>query len=350
MTDTSDADLGRDLADHLRSRADAAEPSADPGPRIMAQARRQRARRRRSVTVLISAVVLVLAVVGGVVFTATRSTSSDVVTVGEAVVGTTPARLYRASGSLLESPTEPLRLCLAGGVETKDLRPSDTAGVPRCGTNVPLHGVDLATVAGITTKTWQDQTFSTSSVVVIGTWDGVALTATAPVVPGADPIPPSPTPDTTIPCTEPSTGWPAMPPDVNAYTTAIGQLDAYGQAHPDFAGSWVAGPDQSVMVEAFTGDLATHQAELSAIYPRVCVVPGTRTMASLRQIQQDLFDDGLPSGNRIFGSGIGLDEDRAAGPFVVSISMLIDDPDVRAWLHDRFGDAVRIDSAPLRPA
>jgi hypothetical protein len=79
-----------------------------------------------------------------------------------------------------------------------------------------------------------------------------------------------------------------MPPDVNAYTTALGQLDAYGQAHPDFAGSWVGGPDQSVMVEAFTGELATHQAELSAIYPRVCVTQGTRTMTALRSVQAQL--------------------------------------------------------------
>jgi hypothetical protein len=347
-TDT-DTDLGRDLTEHLRGRAEAARPSADPGPSIMAFAGRRRARRRRSVSTLVS-VVVVVAVIGGVAMSRARFDSTDVVTTSEGATGPAPFRLYRATGSLLQSTTEPLRLCLAGGLESSDLRPSDTAGVPRCGTNVLLPGVDLTAIPGVETKTWEGQTFTTSTVTVVGTWDGTSLTPTEPVRPGVEePSPVRPTPDFSVPCPEPANGWPPMPPDVNAYTTALGQLDAYGESHPDFAGQWV-GPDQETRVLAFTGDLATHQAELAAIYPRVCVIRGSRTMSSLKQIQQQLAAEGLPDGNRVMWSGIGLDEDRAAGPMVVTIGVLIDDPDVRAWLHDRYGDAVHIDAAPIHPA
>ena len=89
MTDAPE----RDLAQHLRARAGDADPTTEPGPRIMAEAARLRTRRRRSITAVVG-VVLVLAVAGGVVFAQRSSTtSSDVVTVGEGVTGPAGARV-----------------------------------------------------------------------------------------------------------------------------------------------------------------------------------------------------------------------------------------------------------------
>jgi hypothetical protein len=139
--------------------------------------------------------------------------------------------------------------------------------------------------------------------------------------------------------------------NVDAYTKALGDLDAYGTAHPDtFAGSWTGSNQDMVMVEAFTDDPANHEAALQAIYSRVCVVRGVRTQASLRAAAAALMTVTLPNGSMVLASGIRLDPDHAAGPMVLSVTLTVDDPDVRAWLHDRYGDAVKIEGGLIHAA
>jgi len=334
-------DLEAELTDRLRTRADSVEPRPDPGPEIDHAVTHLRVRRRRRVT---GAILVALAVVAGsavvVVQRTDRPSSTAVVSAGGPTLPP-ETRQYRASGQVLAVAGQPLKLCVAGGPETADLRPSDVLGIPRCSFGVPLVGVTLDSAPGV--RTVEGQTFS-DAVTVVGTWDGTTLAATEPVTPGAAPGNGYLTPTFPLPCAVPPGGWPPLPANVDAYTAAIGALDAYGTTHADtFAGSWSGSNQDMVMVEAFTDDPANHEAALRAIYSRVCVVRGVRTQASLRAAQANLSTAVLPNGSTVLGSGIGMDPDEAAGPMVVSVTLTVDDPDVRAWLHDRFGDAVRVE-------
>jgi len=58
----------------------------------------------------------------------------------------------------------------------------------------------------------------------------------------------------------------------------------------------------------------------------------------------------MPNGNRVLTSGTELASDRASGPFVLRVTLVVDDPDVSAWLQTQYNGAVAVDGAILEPA
>jgi len=256
---------------------------------------------------------------------------------------------YKGSGVLAVGSDGSTLLCQQSTL-LDDLTSDTTPKAPDCDRfSIPIRGVDVASVPSL--QNVGGQSFTSSAVTVTGTWDGTALSATGPVTVAASaPSSPPPSPNLSVPCQAPPTGWPAMPTTLAGYTAAIQALKAYEASHSDtFAGAW-AGPDQLTMVEAFTDAPGTHESDLQAIYPRVCVIRGIRTEASLKAIQSELSAGPMPNGNRLITSASELAEDTATGPYVLRVTLLVDDPDVRAWLQDRYGGSVEVDSGILRPA
>ena len=263
-------------------------------------------------------------------------------------------RVYVATGVLVESADGSVALCQPS-FALADIAVVGTATTisppPGCDRlSIPVHGINVEALPAMVTS--GDQTYTESVVTVTGTWNGTTLTSTGPVTgPNEQPVlTPEPDPDFSVPCTEPPTGWPPMASTLADYTAGIQGLKAYEADHADtFAGSW-SGPDQETLVEAFTDDPSNHQADLAAIYPRVCVIRGARTLASLEAIRADLTAGKMPNGNRVLTSATELASDRASGPFVLRVTLVVDDPDVSAWLQSQYNGAVAVDGAILEPA
>ncbi len=317
----------------------------DSGVEIATKETTRRAQhRRRVVAGVVAATCAVVAMV--VVFNSRSTSRSDSVVAAQ---GATTDRLYKASGILATAPDGSALLCQTSALLDDMARsPSSTTPTPpACDRlSIPVVGVDVSALPGV--QTVGDQTFTASVVTVTGTWNGTALTATGPVTGPQEQRAPQATSDFSVPCADPPSGWPAMPTTLTGYTTAMQDLKAYEANHADtFAGSW-SGPDQQTMVEAFTDDPASHTSELQAIYPRVCIIQGTRTLASLEAIRTDLTAGKMPNGNRAITSSTALAEDRT-GPYVLRVTLLVDDPDVRAWLESRYLGAVVVDAGVLEP-
>jgi hypothetical protein len=97
-----------------------------------------------------------------------------------------------------------------------------------------------------------------------------------------------------MPCDEPAGGWVSPDP---ARTTDDDRVAAMRVAEdaPDSAGFWIdeGGGEGgvTVIVAAFTGDPAAHEADLRAAWGGpICLVRHDRTQAELSRIQRELSD------------------------------------------------------------
>ena len=115
------------------------------------------------------------------------------------------------------------------------------------------------------------------------------------------------------------------------------EVRRYADAHPEsYAGSWLAWSSLApTLVVAFTRDLHAHRARLSAEGVRVVRRP--RPLSLLAAVAGALIDERLPRD----AERVHIEVDEQAN--VVEIEAIgTDEPATRDWLHQHYGDAVRL--------
>ena len=237
---------------------------------------------------------------------------------------------YATDGTVLESPDHGPELCFA----VADSYPPQCSGIPLVGWDWEL----VETEQSASGTTWGE--FH-----VVGTYDGAALTVveTGPIDPSSDDRI-----DFTPPCPEPDGGWVAT----DAGRTGDEDLQAVmaaAEAEPDSAGFWIDytvepsegphGPDDIVVVAAFTGDLERHEPALRVLWGGpLCVTQLDRTSRELDRIQAELGGDvGEELGLQVIWSGGNVVEN------VVEVGVIVADEHNRIAIEERYGaGAVRL--------
>jgi len=134
-------------------------------------------------------------------------------------------------------------------------------------------------------------------------------------------------PDFSVPCAEPSSGWPARRAEWPGQQIAA--LDGY-------AGAWVD-ESQQVMTVKFVGELDAAEVAVRRYYPdALCIVAAERTETELTAIQRQLM---ALSSVRVLSSNVVVD---ATGEWVEA-TIVAPNPALQASLAAQFGEsAVRI--------
>ncbi|SDT68512.1 hypothetical protein [Jiangella sp. DSM 45060] len=160
---------------------------------------------------------------------------------------------------------------------------------PGCGGGFELRGWSWEDVRGEESSdgvTWGDYHIK-------GTWDGTALTLTAPPEP---PPPSGPREDLSqrfdTPCPTPPGGW-AILDGALTHATDFQRAHAYALAAPGYVDSWLdrhvapearsaTAPAEVIVNFRFTGDLATHEAALRSLYGgAICVSQAERSQQEM---------------------------------------------------------------------
>lgn len=240
-------------------------------------------------------------------------------------------RRYEADGTVLEAADHGPELCLGGVAESYP---------PQC-SGVPLTSWDWANVEGeesASGTTWGE--FH-----VVGTYDGstFAVESAGPFVP-----PDTGSVDFTPPCPEPAGGWVAADPGRTSEDDRNAVMHA-AEAEDDSAGFWIDytveptegpfGPDDIVVVAAFTGDLERHESDLRALWGGpLCVTQLERTSRELNRIQSELGGEvGAELGLEVLWSGGNVVEN------LVEVGVVVADEDDGIAVEERYGaGAVRL--------
>jgi hypothetical protein len=220
-------------------------------------------------------------------------------------------------------------LCLGGGLDSLP---------PQCG-DVPISNWDWDQVDGeerLSGVTWGEYH-------VVGTYDGSTFTVLdvgSPQASAEEPGDPF-----AAPCPEPDGGWFAPDPS----RTTDGDLTAayqFSEGQPDSAGSWIDytvepsegpyGPNDIVLVAAFTGDLDRHRSELAGVWGGpLCVTQHERTQAELLRIQRELSDRGTDEfGLVVLSSGIDVTINA------IEVSVIMVDDETRSAVDAVYGEGV----------
>ena len=163
---------------------------------------------------------------------------------------------------------------------------------------------------------------------LIGTFDGKRLTLTEPAKIADPAATPPATPHLTSPCHEPSGGWRPVDPD-KAGQGALETAIALASTSADFAGAWIDA-ENSVLNVRYTGDPATHEAELRRVWGgALCLLPARRTEADLRAVQEELIRE--PG---VHSSGVDVAANR------VDVGVWVADVTRQADLDNRYGPGV----------
>ena len=182
---------------------------------------------------------------------------------------------------------------------------------------------------------------------VAGTYDGESFTLTAPPE-----LPEATTQmqsvDFTSPCVEPPGGWSVIDGTKATHDALDATLQA-AQVEDDFAGAWIDqrddpgtnDPTRLVLNLRFTGDLERHEREVRQTWGgALCVTLAERTLAELREIQQEVHDRHQPLSSSV-------DEVRN----LVEVGVVLDrDGDLQRELDDRYGEGVVEVESVLKPA
>ncbi len=185
-------------------------------------------------------------------------------------------QLWTGTATLLQTPDGVLTLC--GGAILESLPPAGCGGAR-------VHGLDPMTVEGAVR--YPNGTVTTSSVRLVGTWDGSALTPTRPPEPAERPAgqPPLDVPGPS--CPEPGGGWPFDRTDRAGWD----RVQAYAHGQPD-AGTPRVDDSQRILTVPFTGDLDRHRAAIARLYDGpVCVERVARSARDLRAVFDRAQDD-----------------------------------------------------------
>jgi hypothetical protein len=244
-----------------------------------------------------------------------------------------PAQLYEANTTILESREHGPELCLGG---VADSLPPQCGGVP-----IANWGWDMVdgeeSASGTTWGTFH----------VVGTYDGSTFTVSDA---GPYEMPPSDSPDFTAPCPEPAGGWVAPDPD-RATDDDMRAAARAAEDEPDSAGVWIdyvgepptdevpVAPGGVILVAAFTGNLERHEAELHEVWGGpLCVTQHERTLRDLMRIQAELGSE--------IGVELGLQGTWSAVDVVqneVEFGVVVADDEMRAAIDARYGaGAVRL--------
>ncbi|HEX6400167.1 MAG TPA: hypothetical protein VF108_06830 [Actinomycetota bacterium] len=242
---------------------------------------------------------------------------------------------YEADATVLDAGSGP-ELCLGAVADSLP---------PQCG-GPPILGWSWSEVDGeesVSGVTWG--TFH-----VTGTFDGTSFT-----VEEVGPPPPPAGPDGDpfrTPCPEPSGGW----VDVDASKT--GEADRLAtmrvaERSEEFAGLWIDSlgpvdeldPPPFVLNVAFTGDPATYEDDLRAVWGGpLCVLRFDHGYRDLRRIQRELGDGGAEAlGLELLWSSVDVMTNR------VEIGTIVIDDDGRAALDAAYGRGVVRVVPALRP-
>jgi len=177
---------------------------------------------------------------------------------------------------------------------------------------------------------------------VVGTYGDGRFTLTEK--PTVATFPPAVSVGTTPGCPEPSGGWPTASVTFAQYQ----QFVAAAQSPSDFAGLWVhqlgpvANPGKDIYTLAYTGDIATHEAALRAIWPGpLCVVEHSRSLAQLQAVEAAVTSD--PRGLVLISSA--ADQVRN----VVTIEAILATRADQQKLDRRFGSGIVQITSWLQP-
>lgn len=242
---------------------------------------------------------------------------------------------YEANGLVLQRKGGQAMLCL-GAIALSD--------PPQCG-DVPITNWDWDRVEG-----WERRVGVTwGSYHIVGTYDGKAFTVLEIGRPRRERWRGS-IGDAAIPCPEPAEGWRASDPS----RTSADDRDAaneLAERASDFAGLWVKilkttpgvdvyGPNDLVLIVAFTSDLERHRAELAEVWGGpLCLVKHERRMADLLRIQKE-FSPPNEWGLRLLGSSVDVVHND------VEVTVVVFDEETRARVDARYGEGtVRLTSA-----
>jgi hypothetical protein len=242
---------------------------------------------------------------------------------------------YGANATVLDDGTGPV-VCLGGVAESLP---------PQCG-GMPVLGWSWDEVDGEDTAggvTWGEYH-------VVGTYDGSSFTVEQtgpPEAPQRDDGDPFETP-----CPEPTGGWTNVDPSATGDADRIAAMRT-AESIPEYAGLWISyleepselEPGPFVLNVAFTGDPASYEADLRAVWGGpLCVLSFERTFRELRRAQDDLSGGGAEAiGLELLWSGVDVLANQ------VEIGVVVLEPGVARALDDTYGrGTVRVVPA-LRP-
>jgi len=244
----------------------------------------------------------------------------------EPVVQDPPLQRYEVIAPVLETAERGTQLCLGQWMVS--------ATPPLCD-GPELDGWSWDFVGGgnpVGTGTWAEA-------YVAGVWDPATLVFTATegraptAVEHARFANSATKPDLSVPCPEPSGGWPAR-----------NQGWPEDQVHmiPGYAGSW-EDPTNQVVTVKFTGDLATAEAAVRQYYTdNLCVVPAQHSMDELVAISNQLMS---MSSVKFLWSQVYAD---ATGEWVEA-GVIVSDPERQAAFDQQYGEGVVRLTSRLRP-
>ena len=249
-----------------------------------------------------------------------------------------PAQVYEVVAPVLENETHGPRLCL--GTILYSLP-------PQCG-EVPITNWDWESADGEETlagTTWGNYH-------VTGTYDGTEFTLTETPRPAdREPTPPT---DLHTPCQEPPGGWPVPDPDRTSEAD-IAAASTFVSGQPDAGGFWVDDPTppsdgatamhDAVLNVAYTGDLASHEAELRRYWGGpLCLIQVARSRSELLAIQRELTS-GVAEELGLFVLSAGSEAIHNR----VHLTAVLVTPDQQRSLDERYGPGVVIAESRLRP-
>jgi hypothetical protein len=302
------------------------------------QLRRRRVQRR-----FVSVGAVAAAVVASVMFAAQALPDNGglkVVTRGSSTTQEPGAIRYETDAAVEQGTSGPPELCidpvLSAAPGYLPARPTPP-GLPCEGP--PIRGWDWSRVTEVNAQDgvrW-------GTYHVVGTYDGKTFTLTQQPEPAPASSPPQPTvPDTTTPCPTPPGGWTIR--DRSRFTLDDFQaVEAAAQGAADYVGEWSDGTTpvdgavrlspEAVRMFAFTGDAATHQAQLEAIWGGpICVVQRPYSLDELRAAITAI--DGS------FGTQLGIDVFEIGPDAVgdrVDVTTTVATPAMQAAVEQRFG-------------
>jgi hypothetical protein len=256
----------------------------------------------------------------------------------------TQQRRYQATAMVLQSRDHGPELCL-GGIAT--------SFPPGCG-GLPIPNWRWDQVEG------EEAARGTiwGSYQLVGTYDGVSFTVTR-----ADLAPPQRQPshqelfkdEPTSPCPQPEGGW-QVPDPARRSERYLEAVTRTARAQPDFAGLWLSylapmgtnvaeDPGEFVLNVAFTGELASHHAQLRPRWGgRLCVTRQQRSYRQLLGIQRELQGAaGSELGVRVLSTGIREDVNA------VSLLVLVLEERAREAIDARYGTGTVHTTAVLTP-